>query len=211
MYGECYPSVGAFQPNLNMMEEYEKSRIKVEEARAKSGIKLEEYEKKLWLKAWEEESCEEHKLSKTEEVVANAEGEITIQTKNTVIETKPHKGANFKSTGCNAVYRDIASSDVGVLAVKIWIGQDEKNVYLNLKKITDGRYILRKFAASGAMIYACNQCKKKEYAVMIAQFMFSGVHATEFIPFEYGWYQNEKGELKFCDKNCMKEILRYAE
>lgn len=199
------------QAHLDVWKAKEKSVIKCQEAKKLSDVKLAEYEKKRWIDAYEEESNEERKLSKIEDVIVNAEGDIMMMTKNTIIKSEPRRGTNFKYRDSNVVYKAVDSIDEGVLAIKIWILDNEKNVYLNLKKIKEGRYILKKFAASGARIYACNERKEKEYAVKIAQFMLEFANSIQYVPYEYGWYKNHKNDLKFCEKNCMKELLSYAE
>ncbi len=201
-----------YELNMNYQKGLQNSCIRLNETQAKKAMELEAYEKKLWIKALEEEYREETKLSRIEEVLLDAQGCWTIQTKNLEIQTKPRKGANFTFER-SKIYCDIESPRKGVLVITILVrmNTERRNIWLNLEKLSDGKYLTRKLAAAGAKIFACNVAKEKEYAVKIVQYVMEHNTETRFMPMERGWYITRDGKLKFWDEKGMKELLNYAE
>lgn len=172
------------------------NQLEIEKESAKVYVreesKLRIYDSKMMMKQREEE----RRRSTYEEIVMDRDGNVIVVTRNLSIQAQPRQVTDMRSP---QVY--IAERKFGkirrVFIVSCLVGECEKLIFLDAKKIDKGAYLLGKFAEAGISFFAPS-ARAKDYAKqLLAMLVRNGVVVE--IPDEVGWTVADDGKFWFVD------------
>ena len=155
----------------------------------KEQLKLNSMCAMLEVKELHARRAEEERLARCEVVEITEDGRIHIQTKNTMVDTKPRNVTNFKYNNA-VVYANVDNPQERIIKILFkmdTVGEEERFIFLNLAKYEKNTYIEKKFLTIGADIYASSKARMKDYVKKIVAYIVRNCKEIKEIPQKRGW------------------------
>lgn len=179
----------------------------------KEQLKLNSMCAMLEVKELHARRAEEERLARCEVVEITEDGRIHIQTKNTMVDTKPRNVTNFKYNNA-VVYANVDNPQERIIKILFkmdTVGEEERFIFLNLAKYEKNTYIEKKFLTIGADIYASSKARMKDYVKKIVAYIVRNCKEIKEIPQKRGWYKYQDSISFYDEEETWTEVMKYAE
>ncbi len=168
-----------------MDERYQMACLEVEKEVAKKlrkdAVGLQTYEMKLRI----QESERERKKAQCEELNL-VNGRVQVATRNLRSEAIPMVISNIREPVLD-VLRRLADDADEAYCIGFSIGGEGRSVFLDEAKAGSGAYLLRKFAAEGAIFKADAIARQKNYACQLLSYLLSQKPKAYWVAEDEGW------------------------
>ena len=179
----------------------------------KEQLKLNSMYAMLAAKELHARRAEEERLARCEVVEITEDGRIHIQTKNTMVDTKPRNVTNFKYINA-VVYVNVDNPQERIIKIFFkmdTVGEEERFIFLNLAKCEKNTYIEKKLLTIGADIYASSKARMKDYVKKIVAYIVRNCKEIKEIPQKRGWYKYQDSIRFYDEEETWTEVMKYAE
>ena len=179
----------------------------------KEQLKLNSMCAMLEVKELHARRAEEERLARCEVVEITEDGRIHIQTKNTMVDTKPRKVTKFTDNNA-VVYANVDNPQERIIKILFkmdTVGEEERFIFLNLAKYEKNTYIEKKFLTIGADIYASSKARMKDYVKKIVAYIVRNCKEIKEIPQKRGWYKYQDSISFYDEEETWTEVMKYAE
>ncbi len=173
------------------------NQLEIEKEAAKVYVREESKLRVLDSKMMMYQREEERRRSTYEEIVLGPDGNVIVTTRNLSIQAQPRQVTDMRSPQIYIAER--ASGKIRkVFILSCWIGEREKEIFLDAKKVESGTYLMGKFTEAGVSMLAPSARAKGYVKQLIALLVRNGMEVD--IPDEHGWMMTDEGKFLFVDE-----------
>lgn len=180
---------------MSIAESYQKGMIEVEKAKEKANISIwretEIYKQKLLVKT----AIKEQEQARIEEVVVDDSGKVTLNVRNTIVNTKPRYITNLQRPELT-IFKLLHSEMPPCFMLSGLVNGEEVKVFLDSERIGYGSYAIRKLAAGGIFLYLPEK-KMKQIFIQLVTKLVQNCTEKKSLPEHGGWTKMEDGEFRF--------------
>ncbi len=172
------------------------SQIRIAEEDCKQERRLQRKLQFLQQKSFlAEEECE-RKKSQCDLLSIDESGNIRIQTTNLRIDANARKVVNFTHPEITILER-MENETEKIYLFTCNMVDDLRYAMFDYTKCGSPTYVLKKWAAIGAEIFAPTLAVKKQYALQLLALLIHNANRRKKLPDRRGWYVDENDEIKF--------------
>lgn len=153
--------------------------------------KMEEFQDMMKLR----EAERERKRSVVDILGIDENGDISVETKNTWNVYPKKKIANFSHPTLK-IYTNASTGERRFL-VSVTIGNKRKSIWLEETDCGNAKTLLERFNAIGAEFFSRRQTEKKDLIIQLWATLLRDNPEEIICRDRLGWYQDDKGKLKF--------------
>lgn len=181
------------QEEIRLLQE--KSRVEIEKTVLKEHYlnqeRMDLAQKKMQLREYAKES----RKASYEELIVGADGELSMKTKNLLINIPQRKIANFNF--CEIYKLKSSNGKEGFYLLILSIDSRKKGIYLDVRKAGKNNYLMEKIAEAGGMIYANKPRQRQNILLGFWIKALSLCKKEQIIPENIGWIRDEENIYKF--------------
>ena len=141
----------------------------------------------------EQERERKKAIGDTLHIMAN--GELQIMTHNLSIPAIPRQVTDMRSPKLKVLIRQSDEAEQ-IFQINCFVGEKEKNIFLEKTQAGSGAYLLRKFASEG-VYFMMETAKAKKFAVQLIAILQQGCNEEMLLPESEGWMKMPDGRFQY--------------
>lgn len=122
-------------------------------------------------------------------------GELQIVTENLSVQAIPRQVVNMRFPRLAVLKRQIDEAEQ-IFQIICFVGEKQKNIFLEKDKAGSSAYILRKFGSEG-VYFKMETAKAKKVAVQLIAFLLENCGEEKLLPELEGWVKMPDGQFQY--------------